>query len=598
MKKLRKTLLVLIPLLVVLAVMPDTAFAATNGVHSITTAFSSAASGWYTQVKKVAEELFVALFGIEIVWMVVQWLVTGKDVHEIFTSFVRKLLTIGFFLLILLNGHMLSWDVIQAFKATGVAAAGEPHTGMGWILNTGRHIFDACMKGPKGQESHTGVWSWIFDTSSAAKATLATIIGMLTGLIVGFIAIFALIYMALEYLAVQIEAILVASLGVILLGFGGSRFTASYVEGYIKYAVSVGIRFFVLVVWIAFIEDKAPGIIANLIAGVEHKAGGTIPSMMEAYGDVLIFVLLIAWLTKKLPSIASSILTGGSSLSGGELAGGIMKGVALATAAVATGGAVAAGVAGAAGASGAAASLSEATGAAGSEGAVSLGGSTGGSATNGGASGASQGVPAPKAPAGGGSSGGTGTGGTGNAQGVPAPSSSTRTSGSASTSTQTQSGTASAPAPASGSRTSESLASSEPSGAQAPEPAKGTEEGTQVRTSTPSETQAGVDHRASAPNESPSPSSGGGSGKGAQAPASGGQSAPVPAPASRGQAAPTPAPVPAPASAPAKEKAPSFLDRAGQHEKKMQQVMDHISPGEPSTGSVSAPNINVKHLSD
>lgn len=588
MKKLRKTLLILIPLLVVLSAMPDTAFAATSGsgVHSITSAFSSAAAGWYTQIKTVAEELFAALFGIEIVWMVVQWLVTGKDVHEIFTAFVRKLLTIGFFLLILLNGHMLSWDVIQAFKASGVAAAGEPHTGMGWILNTGRHIFDACMKGPKGQESHTGVWNWIFDTSSAAKATLATIIGMLTGLIVGFIAIFALIYMALEYLAVQIEAILVTSLGVILLGFGGSKFTASYVEGYIKYAVSVGIRFFVLVVWIAFIENKAPGIITDLITGIEHEAGSTVPSMMEAYGDVLIFVLLIAWLTKKLPSIAASILTGGSSLGGGELASGIMKGAALATAAVATGGAALAGLAGAAGASGAAASLSEATGAAGSEGAGSIAASAGGSAANGGASGASQGVPAPKAPAGGGSSGGAGIGSAGNAQGAPAPAPSSATTGSPQ-STKAQS--------ASESRTSENPASSTSAGAQAPEPAKGTEEGTQVRTSVPSETQAGVDHRASAPNESPSPSSGGGAGKGAQAPASGGRSAPAPAPAS------APDPVNQKLDKLIKQTAPkdpSFLDRAGQHERKMQQAMEHISPGEPSTGSVSAPSINVKHLSD
>lgn len=547
-----------------LALFPDTAFATTTGVHTITGAFKSAASGWYTEVKTVATDIFAVLFGVELTWMAVQWMITGKDVHEIFTSFIKKLITIGFFYLILLNGHMLSWDVIQAFQATGVAAAGAPHTGMGWLLDTGLKIFDACLHGPK---SSSGTTDWLGLPS--AKATIAAVVGALVGIIVGIIAILALIYMALEYLAVQIEAILVTSLGVILLGFGGSKFTASYVEGYIKYALSVGIRFFVLVVWVAFIENQAPTIITNLVAGVEHSDGGTIASVMAAYGDVLIFVLLIAWLTKKLPSLASSIMSGGSSLSGGELMSGAVKGVALATAAVATGGVAAAGLA----AGGAAGGLGAATGAAGSTGAGSLGASAAGGASSaaGGASGAS-GVAAPAKAA---------SGASGVSSGVFAP----------------KGNTAPAPkAPSSGSASEANKATQEVEAGVA-----GAAVESAVSTSgVSSASKDGVDHRPAASNDvAPTPASSGS--KGVSAPVTtGGNSAPASAPVGNGGAGDNNSGNSGDSGnrAPAAPKPETLLEKVDRHEKGMNKVMEHLSPGEAPTGGVSAPSLGVKHLSD
>lgn len=559
-----------------LALFPDTAFATTTGVHTITGAFKSAASGWYTEVKTVATDIFAVLFGVELTWMAVQWMITGKDVHEIFTSFIKKLITIGFFYLILLNGHMLSWDVIQAFQATGVAAAGAPHTGMGWLLDTGLKIFDACLHGPK---SSSGTTDWLGLPS--AKATIAAVVGALVGIIVGIIAILALIYMALEYLAVQIEAILVTSLGVILLGFGGSKFTASYVEGYIKYALSVGIRFFVLVVWVAFIENQAPTIITNLVAGVEHSDGGTIASVMAAYGDVLIFVLLIAWLTKKLPSLASSIMSGGSSLSGGELMSGAVKGVALATAAVATGGVAAAGLA----AGGAAGGLGAATEAAGSAGAGSLGASAAG-----GASGAS-GVAAPAKAA---------SGASGASSGVSAPAS----GGSGSGVSAPKGNTAPAPnkAPSSG---SDSEANKATQGVEAGVAGAAVESavsssGTSSATGqsgVSSASKDGVDHRPAASNDAaPTPASS--SSKGVSAPVTtDGNSAPASAPIGNGGDGDNNSGNSG-NRAPAAPKPETFLEKAERHEKGMNKVMEHLSPGEAPTGGVSAPSLGVKHLSD
>ncbi|WMT47881.1 MAG: hypothetical protein RE468_04515 [Acidithiobacillus caldus] len=103
-----------------------------------------------------------------------------------------------------------------------------------------------------------------------------------------------------------------------MLGFAGSRWTVQHAEGYLKYALSVGVRFLVLMIWIAFIEGSTHTLLPNLLNGVKHTGGTNIGTTIDAYGNILIFALLIAWLTKKLPSLASSIVSGNSSLSGGS----------------------------------------------------------------------------------------------------------------------------------------------------------------------------------------------------------------------------------------------------------------------------------------
>ncbi len=327
---------------------PDT-FAGTTGASSVSQTFIQATTGWYSALKTIAEEIFYSLFGIDFVYLVAQWLIGGKDVHEIFTSFLKKLITIGVFFSILLNGHALIGWVINGFKQSGVNAAGQPHTGIGWILTTGWQIFVTCIEGPVNTSGGVGSFLWNMVTSGGTTA-ISTLIGALVGLIVGIIAILALIYLALEYLAIQLEAALVASVGIIMMGFAGSRWTVQHAEGYLKYALSVGIRLMVLVIWVAFIENSSTSIINNLLAGVKQSGGTNIRTTLDAYANVLIFVLLVAWMAKKLPSLAASVMTGSSSLSGGELVASGVAAAAVVGAAAVTGGAALAGAGGGAGA--------------------------------------------------------------------------------------------------------------------------------------------------------------------------------------------------------------------------------------------------------
>lgn len=377
------------------------ALAGTSGASSIATQFISETASWYSEIKTVAQEIFYALFGIDFVYLVAQWLIGGKDVHEIFTSFIKKLMTIGFFYFLLMNGHAIVWDVIDGFKGTATAAAGAAHMGLKSILSTGFKIFKTCVEGPMvTTKGGTLEFAWHLITSDG-KTLLSTIVGMLVGIIVGLIAILALIYLALEYLAIQVEAAMVASIGVIMLGFSGSRWTVQHAEGYLKYALSVGVRFLVLMIWVAFIEGSTNTLLPNLLNGVKHTGGTNIGTTIDAYGNILIFALLIAWLTKKLPSLAASIVSGNSSLSGGAEGAALLAGAAVAAAAVATGGIAAAGGVGAAAGGGAGGVMTgaQAAGLAGSGGGAAAGSLPGaggmGSAAGGAFPGAEHAVQAP-----------------------------------------------------------------------------------------------------------------------------------------------------------------------------------------------------------
>jgi len=412
-QKSTKALWVLLLPTLLLLLLPSMADAATStGLSSIMSEFQSTTQGWYHAIFTDALGLFAMLFGIEFTWMVTTWLIGGKDVHEIFTSLVKKLISIAFFYTLLLSAAQIIPDVTNGFQSVAASANGAPITTVSNIVGTGIDSFMVCVEaGPQSMAKDAKSFAQnVWDGKGAAalqsadkffQATASTVSGMgiIAGLITGFILLLSFIYVALELVAVQLESMIVLGAGVIMLGFGAARWTTSFVESYLKYALAVGVRLLVISLWASFIEWQVNPLIHKTLVN-----GNASP---QAYAIVIVLALLVAWLTKKLPGFAGSILSGNSTLSGGELFDAVKKGTiaaGMAVAAVATGGAALAG-AGASGAMGAA----EAAGA-GAEGAGAL------SAAEGAGAGASAG-------SGAGGAAGRGAAGAEGAPSVPAPSS-------------------------------------------------------------------------------------------------------------------------------------------------------------------------------
>lgn len=349
-------------LFIVLMLVPGISFAAQTHMNSLYSDFRSVTQGWYNVLFDDALGIFAVLFAIEFTWLVVTWMITGKGLHEMYSSFLKKMITIGFFYTILLYAGTWAPMLIGAFTSAAQQAGGVPVLSPTAIADSAVKAFVTCVAaGPESAAHAAGsawneIWSGNFTGAfdalgNAASAELGTVTGvdLIVGAIVGLIVFISLVYVALEFFAIQLEAMIIFSVGVIMLGFGAARWTSDFAKNYMKYAFAVGIRLLIITLWAGFIElNLIPLIKTTLISG---------QASLQSYGIAMLLAILAAWLTKKLPGLANSIMSGGSSLSGGDLFG-MARGAALMAVAGAAGlgiGAAAAGGAGAAGAAGGAA---------------------------------------------------------------------------------------------------------------------------------------------------------------------------------------------------------------------------------------------------
>jgi type IV secretion system protein TrbL len=137
-----------------------------------------------------------------------------------------------------------------------------------------------------------------------------------------FIAYLAI---AIQFVVAMVESYLVIGAGVIFLGFGGSRWTAAYVERYIAYAVSVGMKILVLYLLVGAGMTLSQGWITVA------QTAATSPDPARTGFDLAaaaVMFLCVCWMS---PKISSAMLGGVTSMSGGDLAG-VGMGVGLAAA--------------------------------------------------------------------------------------------------------------------------------------------------------------------------------------------------------------------------------------------------------------------------
>src|SRR5216684_3791619 len=137
---------------------------------------------------------------------------------------LKHILSGGFVYLMIVNGFSWMYLVIQSFSRIGAAISGLPALSPQSVLQAGLSMTNTLLNSPTA----SGIISSI---------ELALVEGMLA-LVVGG----AFLIVAVELLLTLVKAYLTTSLGVILLGFGGNRFTASAAEGYFTNVIRIGVR--------------------------------------------------------------------------------------------------------------------------------------------------------------------------------------------------------------------------------------------------------------------------------------------------------------------------------------------------------------------
>lgn len=191
---------------------------------------------------------------------------------------LRKVLAVGFFYALLLNGGTWIRAVIQGFSVAGTSASGITDLSPTGVFDQGLALANKILNSVEG----LGILEGFFPSLVAALTALVVVVS------------FAII--AAQLLVALVESFIVIGAGILFVGFSGARWTKFFTERYLNYVASVGVKLFVLYL----IMGVGMGIATRWISVLERGGFSPIP-FFYVMGGSLVFLFL----TWHIPSVAS-----------------------------------------------------------------------------------------------------------------------------------------------------------------------------------------------------------------------------------------------------------------------------------------------------
>jgi type IV secretion system protein TrbL len=194
-------------------------------LDNIAAQFYTAGVRYSAAIQPYALKLLVSLFILEILITWIQYSAEGQlDPTYYFGRSFRHLMTSGFIYLMITNGFQWMYLIIQSFSRIGATLTGLPSLSPQSVLDIGVTMTNILLSNPPV----TGLLSGL---------ELALVSGAIT-----LVVLAAFLIVAVELLMTLVKFYLTASLGILLLGFGGNRFTASAAEGYFTHVIRIGTK--------------------------------------------------------------------------------------------------------------------------------------------------------------------------------------------------------------------------------------------------------------------------------------------------------------------------------------------------------------------
>ena len=267
-------------------------------------AFQAATAGWFAALFPIARNLFFSLAAIEVVWAASWWLLERDDPSLILVRLLKHVMAIGFFLAVLTFADVWVPALIDGFATAGRMAGRLPELNPSTVIDQGIAVASTLISG-------ISVAGWFTSPGGSLVAAIASLLTFLA-----FVIIAGQLALAL------IEMYIVIGGGVLLLGFGGSRWTMPFAERYLSYAVAIGIKLFVLYLIIG-VGTALAASWAPTLAGA-----GTSPSDLFAILGASVVYMIVSW---QIPSFASSMVAGAVNLT---LGSALYTGASMATTAL------------------------------------------------------------------------------------------------------------------------------------------------------------------------------------------------------------------------------------------------------------------------
>ncbi|HEI6745937.1 TPA: P-type conjugative transfer protein TrbL [Legionella pneumophila] len=282
-------------------------YAANSGIDSkdlldnILFRFSNTSAMWSKTILSYARYLFWSLALISMVWTYGLMALRKADIQEFLAETVRFLVVVGFFYWILDNGPEIATSIIDSMRQLAAKASGiNKQVSPSAIVDVG---FD--------------IVSHAIDSSSIWSPAATTV-----GLIVAGVILIVLALVSINMLIILITAWILTYGGIILLGFGGGRWTQDIAINYYKTVLGIALQAFAMILIIgigkSFVDQYYAAMSNNI--------------MLKEMFVMLVVAVVLLVLINKIPPALAAIVSGGGSGGGG---GGIGLGGALGAAGIA-----------------------------------------------------------------------------------------------------------------------------------------------------------------------------------------------------------------------------------------------------------------------
>ena len=219
--------------------------------------YATASTNWQNAIAPYAYNLFKLLAAVDFAWTCIVVALEKQDMQGVVAAIIKKLMTIGFFWILLAFAPQWFPLIIQSFVQVGGAGSGRP-TPMNpsTILEQGIDIAKYLFNGAAGS-------NLLLSPATALALILAGL-----GIVLSYLVI------TIHFIMAMVESYIVIGAGYIFLGFGGSRWTSTYVERYVSLVISIGARLMVLYLvigvgqtfatqWVAEAQIAATGAISG-----------------------------------------------------------------------------------------------------------------------------------------------------------------------------------------------------------------------------------------------------------------------------------------------------------------------------------------------
>lgn len=290
-------------LLVLAAAMP--AAHATGIVDTIVNSAETASGGWVNTALGYAQNLFFGLAAIEFVWAGTQLLLQKGELSEAVVGLLMKVVTIGFFGMMLTMAPTWMPMVMDSFKIAGQNIAGAPNLSPSSVIDQGLGV--AALMIERGMGMNGGFMDAAFGDGLGKWFLSAIIIGLS-----GIMVVLAYVVVAVQLAITLIESFIVIGGGVLMLGFTGSRWTMSFGERFFGYAVSIGVKLLTLYLIVGLGSTMTMAIMDH-ISNVAVANGGHLGfTDFLGVGGASVAYGAIGYLV---PGLAGTMLNGSPSLS-------------------------------------------------------------------------------------------------------------------------------------------------------------------------------------------------------------------------------------------------------------------------------------------